>query len=96
MWTEGLPHLYNIITSRSSTNNFYHYIGFSNSNLMGVILYDNIASFAVASPVLLIVWFMLSNTTKIMPEEDNETKLRSEEVNDRSQNMSTQHRRSRR
>jgi len=58
---------------------------------MGVILYDNIASFAIASLVLLIVWFMLSNTTKIMPEEDNETKLRirREEVNDRSQNMST-------
>jgi len=72
-------------------------MGPSINNLMGVILYDNIASFAVASLVLLIVWFMLSNTTKIMPEgakinkqeEDNETKFRSEEVNDRSQNMST-------
>ena len=52
-------------------------------------LYDNIASLVVASLVLLIVWFMHSNTTTIMPEEeDNETKLRSE-VNDMLQNMST-------
>ena len=50
------------------------------------ILYDNIASLAVASLVLLIVWFMQSNTTTIMPEEDNETKL---EVNDRLQNMNS-------